>query len=123
MASVKSSSRIRGESTYLFGRDGLLGGLGEFFNGLGVVTKIHLAANKDDGKALAEVKNLGNPLDKSQSYAFKTKPLSLLVYRHGRSHFHLSNNLGATERTFSWTLSSESGESTAKQIKMTWESG
>ena len=63
MASVKSSSRIRGESTYLFGRDGLLGGLGEFFNGLGVVTKIHLAANKDDGKALAEVKNLGNPLD------------------------------------------------------------
>ena len=46
----------------LFGRDGLLGGLGEFFNGLGVVAKIHLAANKDDGKALAEVKNLGNPL-------------------------------------------------------------
>jgi hypothetical protein len=28
-----------------------------------------------------------------------------------------------TERTFSWTLSSESGESTAKQMRMTCESG
>ena len=51
--------------TDLLRRDGLLGGLGEFFNGLGVVTKIHLAANKDDGKALAEVKNLGDPLQTS----------------------------------------------------------
>lgn len=25
--------------------------------------------------------------------------------------------------TFSWTLSSESGESTAKQMRITWESG
>lgn len=97
MASAKSSSRTRGESTYLFGRDGLLGGLGEFFNGLGVVTKIHFAANKDDGKALAEVKNLGNPLDKVSRMPFKTKPLSLLLHRHQPSYFHLLNNAGATK--------------------------
>lgn len=96
-ASAKSSSRTRGESTYLFGRDRLLGGLGELFNGLGVVTKIHFAANKDDGKALAEVKNLGNPLDKVSRMPFKTKPLSLLLHRHQPSYFHLLNNAGATK--------------------------
>lgn len=49
-------------STYLVGRDGLLGGLVQLFIGLRVVTKIHLAANKDDGQALAEMEDLGNPL-------------------------------------------------------------
>lgn len=49
-------------STYLVGRDGLLGGLVQLFIGLRVVTKIHLAANKDDGKALAEMEDLRNPL-------------------------------------------------------------
>jgi hypothetical protein len=47
---------------YLLGGDGLLGGLGELLDGLGVVAQIFLAANKDDGEALAEVKDLGNPL-------------------------------------------------------------
>lgn len=89
---------MRGESTYLFRRDGLLGGLGEFFNSLGVVAKIHLAANKDDGKALAEVKNLGNPLKiKLAVCLFKTKPLSFLLHRHQRSYFHLLNDTRATK--------------------------
>jgi hypothetical protein len=48
--------------TDLLRRDGLLAGLAELFNGLGVVSQILLAANQDDGKTLAEVKNLGNPL-------------------------------------------------------------
>lgn len=34
----------------------------QLLDGLRVVTEILLAANKDDGKALAEVKNLGDPL-------------------------------------------------------------
>jgi hypothetical protein len=34
----------------------------ELLNGLLVEAQILLAANKDDGQALAEVKNLGNPL-------------------------------------------------------------
>lgn len=91
--------------TYLLRGDGLLRGLGELLDGLGVVAQILLAANKDDGKALAEVENLGNPLQNrvstqdAQAHAYRITP------------------------TFSWTLSSESGESTAKQIKMTCESG
>lgn len=43
----------------------------QLLDGLRVVTEILLAANKDDGKALAEVKNLGDPLQvekKSQSW-------------------------------------------------------
>ncbi len=34
----------------------------QFFDGLLVVAEIFLAADEDDGKALAEVKNLGDPL-------------------------------------------------------------
>lgn len=49
--------------TYLLGRHRLLGGLVQFFNGLGVVTQIFLAADQDDGKALAKVQNLGDPLN------------------------------------------------------------
>jgi len=40
----------------------LLGSLVELLNGLLVEAQILLAANKDDGQALAEVKNLGDPL-------------------------------------------------------------
>lgn len=54
-------------STYLFGRDGGLRSLVQFFDGLGIMTKILLAADKDDGKALAEVQNLGDPLDNNVS--------------------------------------------------------
>ena len=48
--------------TNLFGGDRLLRSLVQFFDGLGVMTQIHLAANKDDRKALAEMEDFGNPL-------------------------------------------------------------
>ncbi len=48
--------------TYLLRGNGLLACLAKLLNGLGVVAEILFAANEDDRKALAEVKNLGNPL-------------------------------------------------------------
>lgn len=58
--------------TYLLRGDGLLRGLGELFNSLGVVAQILLAANKDNGETLTEVKNLGNPLKRPrQSLPFE----------------------------------------------------
>lgn len=48
--------------TYLLGRDGLLARLAKLLDGLTVVTEILLAADEDDGQALAEVQDLGNPL-------------------------------------------------------------
>jgi hypothetical protein len=48
--------------TDLFWGYWLLGSLVELLNGLLVEAQILLAANKDDGQALAEVKNLGDPL-------------------------------------------------------------
>jgi hypothetical protein len=51
-----------GRVTYLFRSDWLLGGLVQLLNGLGVMTKILLATDENDGEALAEVKNLGDPL-------------------------------------------------------------
>lgn len=48
--------------TYLLRRDGLLTSLAKLLNGLRVITQILFAANKNDGKALAEMENLGNPL-------------------------------------------------------------
>lgn len=53
--------------TYLLRGDRLLRGLGELLNSLGVVAQILLAANKDNGKTLAEVQNLGNPLQRTAS--------------------------------------------------------
>ena len=47
---------------YLFGRHRLLAGLAQLLDRLLVVSQILLAADEDDGEALAEVKNLGNPL-------------------------------------------------------------
>jgi hypothetical protein len=41
---------------------GLLGSLGKLLNSLRVMSKILLASNKNDGKTLTEMKNLGNPL-------------------------------------------------------------
>lgn len=34
----------------------------KLLNGLGVMAQIHLAANEDDGKSLAEVKDFRDPL-------------------------------------------------------------
>jgi hypothetical protein len=50
------------QGTYLFGGNGLLGGLVQLLNRLGVVAKIHLASDENDRKSLAEVKHFGNPL-------------------------------------------------------------
>lgn len=50
------------EFIYSFGSNRLLVGLLQLGIGLLVVTKILLAANQNDRQALAEVKNLGNPL-------------------------------------------------------------
>ena len=43
----------------------LLGSLVELLNGLLVEAQILLAADQDDGQALAEVKDLGDPLQHS----------------------------------------------------------
>ena len=51
-----------GRSSYLLGSNGLLAGLVELFDGLCVVTKIFLATNENNWKALAEVENFGDPL-------------------------------------------------------------
>lgn len=78
----------------------------QLLNRLLVEAQILLAANEDDRKALAEVKDLGDPLEHTVS---------------GCCHWPVGR-LG-DQCTFSWTLSSESGESMAKQIRMTCESG
>jgi hypothetical protein len=39
----------------------------KLLNRLLVISKILLAANKDDGQALAEVQDFGDPLEKSQN--------------------------------------------------------
>jgi hypothetical protein len=56
--------RVRqdGVQTHVLGFDRLLACLTELLDGLGVVTQILLATNENDGKALAEVKDLRNPL-------------------------------------------------------------
>ena len=48
--------------TYLFGGNGLLAGLAEFLDGLGVVAQILLAADEDNWDVTAEVENLRVPL-------------------------------------------------------------
>jgi hypothetical protein len=45
----------------------------QLLNGLGVVAQILLAANQDNGEALAEVENLGNPLKDRVSMTPATK--------------------------------------------------
>jgi len=52
----------RGDLTDLLGSYGLLGSLVQLLDGLLVEAQILLAANKDDGQALAEMQDLGDPL-------------------------------------------------------------
>lgn len=59
------SRQTRGQKTYLLGADGLLACLAELLNGLVVVTQILLATDEDDGKALAEMQDLRNPLEQA----------------------------------------------------------
>jgi hypothetical protein len=48
--------------TNLLGGDRLLGCLCQLFDRLRIVSQIAFAADKDDRKTLAEMKDLGNPL-------------------------------------------------------------
>lgn len=57
--------------------------------GLGVVTEILLAANKDDGKSLAEVENLRDPLYTSLASCFNI--------RNHRSSPAFSSPLGSND--------------------------
>jgi hypothetical protein len=50
--------------TDLLGGNGLLRGFGELLDSLRIVTEIALAADKNDGKTLAEVQDFGDPLRK-----------------------------------------------------------
>lgn len=89
----------------------------QLLNGLLVVSQVLLAADEDDGQAGAEVQDLGNPLQKKGSVS---------ICWPSESVTHDAIAPWARERvwfTFSWTLSNESGESTAKQMRMTCESG
>jgi hypothetical protein len=87
-------------SAHLFRRHGLLAGLVQLLDGLCVESEILLAAHQDDGQARAEVQHLGDPLGE--------------VSGCGEER---------ARQTFSCTLSRESGESMAKQMRMTCESG
>lgn len=53
-----------GCAAYLFWSHRLLAGLVKLFDCLLVVTEILLAAHKNDGKARAEMKNFGDPLQR-----------------------------------------------------------
>jgi hypothetical protein len=70
--------------TYLLRADGLLGGLVELLDGLGVVAQILLTANQDDWETLAEVQNLGNPLSNKSAGM-----LRLLCCSRGTVFVHL----------------------------------
>jgi hypothetical protein len=50
--------------TNLLGGDRLLRGLVQLLNGLLVEAQILLATDENDGQALAEVQNLGDPLQR-----------------------------------------------------------
>lgn len=52
-----------------------MAGLAQLFNRLGVVAEILLAANENDRKALAEMQNLGDPLQKEEHV------LAIIAYR------------------------------------------
>jgi hypothetical protein len=52
---------------YLLGGYGLLARLAELLDRLLVVSEILLATNKDNGETLAEVEDLGDPLQKNAS--------------------------------------------------------
>ena len=58
---VSNGTNLLGNSHTLLSRDWALAGLAELVNNLGIVSKILLAANKDGGQVLAEVKNFRNP--------------------------------------------------------------
>ena len=86
--------------TYLFHSHWFLAHPLQFFIHPGIISEVHLAADQDHREAWAKMQNLRYPLHTSK-----------LVERFHRLEHWL--------HTFSSTLSSESGESMAKQIRMT----
>lgn len=87
----------------------------QLLNRLLVIPKIFLTSYEDDRETLAEMQHLGYPLCKQFYQCFV-----LFDSRRAMSKHILCREV---PRTFSCTLSSESGESTAKQMRMTWLSG
>lgn len=73
------SGQTRVQHTYLLGADGLLACLAELLNGLVVVTQILLAADQDDGKSLAEMEDLRNPLQKASTSVHDSQVALALV--------------------------------------------
>ena len=63
-----SCSLWLGHVTYLLRSHRLLGSLVQFLDGLLVVAQILLAADQDDGEAVAEVEDLRDPLSVHVSY-------------------------------------------------------
>jgi hypothetical protein len=59
---VVGSCLIERVKTHLLLGNGSLRGLVKFLDGLLIVSKILLTSNEDDGKALAEMQDLGDPL-------------------------------------------------------------
>lgn len=102
------SCLLQGVNTHLLLGNRSLRSLVKFLDGLLVVSEILLTSDKDDGKTLTEMQDLGDPLIKTI---------------HVSMHWAREVAVQKRRRTFSWTLSRESGESTAKQIRMTCESG
>lgn len=94
--------------THLFWCHRLLRRLVQLLNCLLVISQILLAADQDDGESLAEMEDFRDPLSNRKDYVS-------VPSRFPAAREHV--------RTFSCTLSSESGESTAKQMRMTCESG
>lgn len=77
-------SRHGALETYLLGRDGLLARLPELLDRLRIVSQILLAANKDDGKTLAEVKHLRDPLYACQRFVTATTRSVACLVTDGR---------------------------------------
>jgi hypothetical protein len=84
----------------LLSQDGLLSCSGQFFDRLHIVAEVALASNENDGQAFAEVEDF-------------TDPLSITLVAE------LWNNLPKEIRAVSCTLSRLSGESMAKQMRIT----
>lgn len=65
----------------------------QLLNGLGVVAQILLTANQDDGKALAEVENLGNPLKRPRQHVSNNEEAGCLLLLGRYSKFQGTNLL------------------------------
>lgn len=109
---LEKAHAVKDAAAHLLGRDGALICLAELLDDAGVAPEILLAADEDDREARAEVHDLGDPL------------WAKAAGQHGRARRQrVAAAAMRKTRAFSWTLSSESGESTAKQMRMTCESG